>query len=445
MLDLDRYTKSRIEQTLSALSGLTIYSGIKTDPVLTELRGILLAIVSAQTDDAGIPHAASKSTLPYELTEKYSLIYSLLLRDKLSDVPDLGEYVLALVQNDDNLFTRAASGRGTGTETNDLKISPEMRLCVINDLMRIETIASFPSRVLTSVLAPVTAIPLPEWRHNPADQSPVTLFESLLTYHREKSFGVFSKYHAFIWKSNSLEPVERPDPIRLDQLFEYEYEISQVLENTRRLIRHKHADNLLLFGARGTGKSSAVKAVANACMDQGLRLIEVDKDELLTIADLLAYLSELSGVGLSFILFLDDLSFAEEDTRYTILKTLLEGGVKIRPDHVAIYATSNRRHLVAEKESKELYANDASDEKLSLSDRFGISIRFQSPNQQTYLQIVYGILKDRGVTFEEEVVSGKALSWAMRENGRSPRSARQFADYYEATCENTSVPSTVKE
>lgn len=445
MLDLDRYTKSRIEQTLSALSGLTIYSGIKTDPVLTELRGILLAIVSAQTDDAGIPHAASKSTLPYELTEKYSLIYSLLLRDKLSDVPDLGEYVLALVQNDDNLFTRAASGRGTGTETNDLKINPEMRLCVINDLMRIETIASFPSRVLTSVLAPVTAIPLPEWRHNPADQSPVTLFESLLTYHREKSFGVFSKYHAFIWKSNSLEPVERPDPIRLDQLFEYEYEISQVLENTRRLIRHKHADNLLLFGARGTGKSSAVKAVANACMDQGLRLIEVDKDELLTIADLLAYLSELSGVGLSFILFLDDLSFAEEDTRYTILKTLLEGGVKIRPDHVAIYATSNRRHLVAEKESKELYANDASDEKLSLSDRFGISIRFQSPNQQTYLQIVYGILKDRGVTFEEEVVSGKALSWAMRENGRSPRSARQFADYYEATCENTSVPSTVKE
>ena len=445
MQDLDRYTKSRIEQTLSALSGLTIYSGIKTDPVLSELRGILLAIVSSETDNAGIPHAASKSTLPYELTEKYSLIYSLLLRDKLSDVPDLGEYVLALVQNDDNLFTRAASGRGTATETNDLKISPEMRLCVINDLMRIETIASFPSRVLTSMLAPVTAIPLPEWRHNPADQSPVTLFESLLTYHREKSFGVFSKYHAFIWKSNSLEPVERPDPIRLDQLFEYEYEISQVLENTRRLIRHKHADNLLLFGARGTGKSSAVKAVANACMDQGLRLIEVDKDELLTIADLLAYLSELSGVGLSFILFLDDLSFAEEDTRYTILKTLLEGGVKIRPDHVAIYATSNRRHLVAEKESKELYANDASDEKLSLSDRFGISIRFQSPNQQTYLQIVYGILKDRGVTFEEEVVSGKALSWAMRENGRSPRSARQFADYYEATCENTSVPSTVKE
>lgn len=442
MLDLDRYTKSRIEQTLSALMGLTIYSGIKTDPVLTELRGILLAIVSRESDDAP---TASSSALLFKLTEKYSLIYSLLLRNTIADTPDLGEYVLSLVQNDDNLFTRAASGRSSAAESDSLKISPEMRQCVINDLSRIETIASFSSRVLISVLAPVTAVPLPEWRHNPADQSPVTLYESLLTYHREKSFGVFSKYHAFIWKGNALEPVERPDPIRLDQLFEYEYEIGQVLENTRRLIRHKHADNLLLFGARGTGKSSAVKAVANTLMDQGLRLIEVDKDELLTIADLLAYLSELSGVGLSFILFLDDLSFAEDDTRYTILKTLLEGGVKIRPDHVAIYATSNRRHLVAEKESKELYANDASDEKLSLSDRFGISIRFQSPNQKTYLQIVFGILNDRGISFEEDIVSARALSWAMRENGRSPRSARQFADYYEATYENTPGTSAGKE
>lgn len=443
MLDLDRYTKSRIEQTLSALMGLTIYSGIKTDSVLAELKDLLLAIVSRASAEASSLPSASNSRLLFELTEKYSLIYSLLLRETISDTPDLGEYVLSLVQNDDNLFARAASGRGTGTD--DLTISPEMRQCVINDLMRIQTIASFPSRVLISVLAPVTAIPLPEWRHSPADQSPVTLYESLLTYHREKSFGVFSKYHAFIWKGSALEPVERPDPIRLDQLFEYEYEIRQVLENTHRLIRHKHADNLLLFGARGTGKSSAVKAVANSLMDQGLRLIEVDKDDLLTIADLLAYLSELSGVGLSFILFLDDLSFAEDDTRYTILKTLLEGGVKTRPDHVAIYATSNRRHLVAEKESKELYANDASDEKLSLSDRFGISIRFQSPNQLTYLQIVYGILKDRKIPFEEDSVSAKALSWAMRENGRSPRSARQFADYYEATYENTSGTLAGKE
>lgn len=437
MIDLDRYTKSRIEQTLSALMGLTIYSGIKTDPVLDELKAMLLAIVSAETGDKGRTGSPSESALLYDLTEKYTRIYTLLLQNTMSDIPDFGEYVLTLVQNDDNPFARTASGQSSGKETDGLAISPEMRLCVIHDLMRIGSIASLPSRVLTAVLAPVTSIPLPEWRHSSADQPPVTMYESLLTYHREKSFGVFSKYHAFIWKSNTLEPVERPDPIRLDQLFEYEYEINQVLENTRRLIGRRHADNLLLFGARGTGKSSAVKAVANTLTDQGLRLIEVDKDELLTIADLLAYLSELSGVGLSFILFLDDLSFAEDDTRYTILKTLLEGGVKTRPGHVAIYATSNRRHLVAEKDSNELYANDASDEKLSLSDRFGISIRFQSPNQKAYLQIVFGILADRGIPFEEEVVSARALSWAMRENGRSPRSARQFADYYEATYENT--------
>ncbi|HEY5504097.1 MAG TPA: DUF815 domain-containing protein, partial [Sedimentisphaerales bacterium] len=169
--------------------------------------------------------------------------------------------------------------------------------------------------------------------------------------------------------------------------------------------------------------------------------IEVDKDDLLTIADLLAYLSELSDVRLSFILFLDDLSFAEEDTRYTTLKTLLEGGIKTRPENVAIYATSNRRHIVAEKETNEMYANDAKDEKLSLSDRFGISIRFASPNQQVYLEIVYGILSDRNVPFDREIVAQKALMWAMRENFRSPRTARQFADYYEATYDTPS-PST---
>ena len=208
-----------------------------------------------------------------------------------------------------------------------------------------------------------------------------------------------------------------------------------------RLLRHKRADNILLFGARGTGKSSTVKAMANTYKDLGLRLIEIDKDDLLTIADLLSYLSELSDVSLSFILFLDDLSFSEEDTRYTILKTLLEGGIKTRPENVAIYATSNRRHIVAEKETNETYGNDAKDEKLSLSDRFGISVRFASPNQQVYLDIVFGILSDRQILFDREIVSQKALTWAMRENGRSPRTARQFSDYYEATFDSTITES----
>lgn len=435
MIAIDSYTESTIQKTLSALSGLVIYSSLKEDPFLCGLRCLLsdMSRVLLQDSTASTPSTADRNA-PHIIspwTEQYAELYGLLLQNNLTCIPDLHEYVIALAQNDDNAFARIASGHSSGTS--ETAIDSAMRLCVLGDLERILIISSFPSRVITGILSDKGTVPLPEWRHNSTKQTPALLYQSLVTYHSEKSFGVFSHYHAFIWKDHKLSPVEKPDPILPDQLFSYEYEIGQVRENTMRLLRHKRADNLLLFGARGTGKSSTVKAMANQYRNQGLRIIEVNKDDLLTIADLLSYLSELSDVRLSFILFLDDLSFAEEDSRYMTLKTLLEGGIKTRPENVAIYATSNRGHIVAEKESNEMYANDAKDEKLSLSDRFGISIRFASPNQQIYLTIVYGILTDRKVTFDREIVAQKALTWAMRENFRSPRTARQFADYYESS------------
>ena len=443
MKDMDRYSKSTIEKTLSALSGLVVYSHVKADPFLAELKDLLSDISRfGKTEDCTCPPMSScepGTAICCKWMDQYTHLYRHLLHNNLSEIPDLREYVISLAQNDDNAFARIASGQYAGTS--EALIDPAMRLCVLCDLERLLVIAAFPSRVITGILSVSGSIPLPEWRHDTTGHTPALLFDSLMTYHSENSFGAFAKHHAFLWKNHKLEPVDQPDPIRLDQLFSYTYEISQVKENTMRLLRHKRAENLLLFGARGTGKSSAVKAVANAYRDQGLRIIEIDKDDLLTIADLLSYLSGLSDVRLSFILFLDDLSFAEEDTRYTTLKTLLEGGIKTRPENVAIYATSNRRHIVAEKENNDMYANDAKDEKLSLSDRFGISIRFASPNQQVYLEIVYGILTDRQVPFDRGIVAQKALTWAMRENFRSPRTARQFADYYESTYDMQSTPT----
>lgn len=429
---LDRYSKEHLEKTLSALSSLVIYSRLKSDPVLTGLRHLLADIISLPQCE-NMHNDTSEIPVLYVLMEKYTEIYSLLLQNNLSLTPDLSDYVFTLVQNDDNAFSRAASGRYSGSH--EPTVDPQMKQCVLGDMERILTIVSFPSRIICSLLSTVSHVALPEWRHDTSGQTPAELFDNLSGYHREKSFGVFSRCHAFLWKNHSLEPVPKPDPIRLDQMISYTYEISRVQENTLRLLRHKRAENLLLFGARGTGKSSTVKAMANKYKNQGLRLIEVHKDELLTIAELLSYLADLSDVRLSFIIFLDDLTFSEDETGYTVLKTLLEGGIKTRPDNVAIYATSNRRHLVAEKETNEMYANDAKDEKLSLSDRFGISIRFASPNQQIYLEIVYGILTDRQVPFDREIVAQQALTWSMRENGRSPRTARQFADYYESMCE----------
>lgn len=446
MIQLDKHAQTSIQRTLSALSGLIIYTRLKDDPILAGLKDLLMDISRLQTDttdeadesdllsDRPTDRTAAESIL-YSWMDRYTRLYTALMNNNLSEVPDLGQYVLSLVQKDDNAFSRMASGRYAGAA--QVSIDPNMKQCVLGDFERILIISSFPARTLTSILSFISPVPLPEWRHAGTEQTTLNMYETLLVYHQEKSFGVFASYHAFLWKNQKLEPVAKPDPIRLDQLFSYSYEISQVEENTLRLLRHKRADNILLFGARGTGKSSTVKAMANTYKDQGLRLIEVDKDELLTIAELLTYLGELSDVRLSFILFLDDLTFSEDDTRYTILKTLLEGGIKIRPANVAIYATSNRRHIVAEKETNETYANDAKDEKLSLSDRFGISVRFASPNQQIYLDIVFGILTDRQIPFDREIATHKALTWAMRENGRSPRTARQFADYYEATFDSS--------
>jgi len=435
MIDLDRYTEVSIQNTMSAISGLVVYSHVKDDPLIAELKDLLTEISRSpysveKLSDPSIQDTAGKSTL-YTWMDRYTHIYAQLMNNNLSEVPDLGQYVLSLVQKDDNAFARMASGRYAGAK--NISIDPLMRQYVLADFERILILSAFQSRNITSILSSLSPIALPEWRHDASGQTPVNLYEALLAYHHEKSFGVFASFHAFLWKDHKLEPVAKPDPIRLEQLFSYNYEISQVQENTMRLLRHKRADNILLFGARGTGKSSTVKAMSNTYKDQGLRLIEVDKDDLLTIAELLSYLTELSDVRLSFILFLDDLTFSEDDMRYTVLKTLLEGGIKTRPENVAIYATSNRRHIVAEKDTNETYANDAKDEKLSLSDRFGISVRFASPNQQVYLDIVFGILTDRQIPFDREITAQKALTWAMRENGRSPRTARQFADYYEAT------------
>ena len=439
MIEIDKYSQGCIQNTLSALSGLVIYSHIKDNPILRDLKNLLMEMSQSLCGSDILPDRSVLNTPAepalYTWTDQYTRIYTQLLNNNLSELPDLNQYVLSLVQKDDNAFSRMAAGRYAGSKTT--AIDPYMHQYVLADLARILIIAAFQSRNITAVLSSLSPLPLPEWRHDTSALTSANLYESLLTFHHEKSFGVFAAYHAFLWKDHKLEPVAKPDPIRLEQLFSYNYEISQVQENTMRLLRHKRADNILLFGARGTGKSSTVKAMANTYKDLGLRLIEIDKDDLLTIADLLSYLSELSDVSLSFILFLDDLSFSEEDTRYTILKTLLEGGIKTRPENVAIYATSNRRHIVAEKETNETYANDAKDEKLSLSDRFGISVRFASPNQQVYLDIVFGILSDRQISFDREIVSQKALTWAMRENGRSPRTARQFSDYYEATFDST--------
>lgn len=266
--------------------------------------------------------------------------------------------------------------------------------------------------------------------------------------------GILGQHHAFIWKQrkqdgnkaasqNTLHPVLNGDPISLDDLFGYEEQRSVIIENTRRFVEGKSANNLLLYGDRGTGKSATVKAVCRAFSGRGLKLIEVRKRDLLHFEEIA---ETLANRGLKFVLFIDDLSFEATDDTFTGLKALLEGGLERRPANVVIYATSNRRHLVKEPfadrpttalasealTTGDVRAFDTMQEQLSLADRFGITIVFTAPNQDEYLAIAEAIAEQRGVLTPEsdrERFRHNALRWERWFNGRSPRTAQQYVDW----------------
>ena len=264
--------------------------------------------------------------------------------------------------------------------------------------------------------------------------------KDIIDFHKKNVTGRSTAYSAFVWErfenenEGHLREVAEPDPIRLSDLVGYEDQKKDIINNTEHFLKGMPANNLLLYGSRGTGKSSTVKAILNEYYEQGLRLIEVDKDQL---SDFTRIIRLLKHKKQKFIIFVDDLVFAENEASYSALKTILEGRVENRPDNILIYATTNRRHLVQEKydDSNDLYAKDTKEEQLSLADRFGITISFFAPSQKEFLNIVDGIAKARNLNVDEEYLHFEALKWEKWHNGRSPRSARQFIDWLQGELE----------
>ena len=264
-----------------------------------------------------------------------------------------------------------------------------------------------------------------------------SLARDLAGYFAAEGVGLFGRYRAFRWVRDGgagrLAGVAAPDPVRLADLVDYELEREPVLENTRQFVAGGPANNVLLYGDRGTGKSSTIKALANEFGGRGLRLIEVGKDHL---GDYPSILALLRGRRERFILFIDDLSFDEHETQYKALKAVLEGGLDARPDNVVLYATSNRRRLVVERFADrqaatlddEVNPQEAAEEKLSLADRFGIHAPFLVPDQERYLRIVEGLAARFGLEMPRDELHRRALTWAQWHNGRSCRAARQFVD-----------------
>ena len=331
---------------------------------------------------------------------------------------NLSHYIFTIVTNDENVFIKKVA--------NGQIISDELSECVKAELAVFEEISELSHNSLVDFVGYDGF--LPSWKTNKID------FETEYFRHTDEigkfGYGIYAKYHMFCVRDGIITPVKHPDPVTLDDLSGYQNERQQVVDNTKALLDGKPAANILLSGDAGTGKSSTIKAVVNKFKDDGLRIIEIRKDQLV---DIPAIVDELSLNPLKFILFIDDLSFNQTDDNFSALKAILEGSVSSKSSNVAIYATSNRRHIVRESfkdrdSSDDIHRNDTVQELMSLSERFGLAITFVKPSKECYLDIVRNIAAHHNVEYDEEKLIMEAERFALIKGGRSARVAKQYVE-----------------
>lgn len=392
------YSKMKTE-----LQCFAIFQGLLQDPVVLGIQALLECL----------DRKAKGGASPEECAGAYAAFVAELYRhaDNFSD------YLKDLVLEDVNpyIVNRLAC---------DMSGSP-MRESLIHELSVMEKLSGLTCGFWKEAVGYDGF--LPSFHTTPYDYQ--AIYASRMKRLSTRGYGMFAKYHVFTVAEGKLVPVRYPDSQRLSQLSDYERERGMVAQNTLALLKGEPASNVLLYGDAGTGKSSTIKAIANEYRDQGLRLIEVKKNQLYQIPELM---EALSGNPLKFILFIDDLSFSSNDSDFAALKAILEGSVSGKSQNLAVYATSNRRHLVKEtlsgREGDEIHLNDTMQELMSLSARFGLVITYSKPDKDVYLSIVRHLAEEYGVEQEEAALFLKAEAFAIRSGGRSPRVAKQFIE-----------------
>ncbi len=331
---------------------------------------------------------------------------------------NLTEYVWRLIASDDNAYVRRHARRE--------RVSDAMEACAARELDILQTVAALTSREVKAWMA--EDMPLPDWATDPAPDFQKA-YAARMARAPVTGYGMFADYTVFRFRGGEIVPVKTPDPIRLKDLSGYEREREKLVRNTQAFFRDRPVANALLYGDAGTGKSSTVKAVVNEFAERGLRLVEVGKGDLLEIPGVAEALSD---NPLKFILFIDDLSFSRDNEEIGALKAILEGSACARAKNVAVYATSNRRHLVRENFSDrggdDIHVNETIAEQTSLSERFGLSVLFAKPNKDAYLGIVRALAEAHGVAAVENL-EPLAEQFALERGGRSGRTARQFVEH----------------
>ena len=265
------------------------------------------------------------------------------------------------------------------------------------------------------------------------------IFKIVTDFYKAYGVGMFGLNKAFriVHPTNGdmqFVPINNTEDVRLDDLIGYEIQKQKIVENTEAFVAGRKANNALLFGDSGTGKSTTIKAIINEYYDQGLRMIEIYKHQF---QDLSQVISQIKNRNYRFTIYMDDLSFEEFETEYKYLKAVIEGGLEIKPDNVLIYATSNRRHLIREtwtdrtdlENNNGMHKSDTMQEKLSLVNRFGVTINYSKPSQKEYFQIVVGLAEKNGIHMTEEELCAEANKWELSHGGISGRTAQQFINY----------------
>ncbi|HUW65147.1 MAG TPA: ATP-binding protein [Spirochaetia bacterium] len=428
-----------LDEALASARNMVLYRGVLEDHVC----GAWLRFVQACADRLE----------PQVTGELFSKLFFLLSQAAERPGDAWQNHLLDLILYDDNAFTRAAAA-GPDRVTASVREAALGDLCRLQNMFRLDASQAAVWSQTENLGVPGGR---PSWRDlapgrpDAADRDPTDAIRILLqqapdwrrcldkldAYHRRAGAGLFGRFRAVRWlgRAGRLEGIAEPDPVTMEDLFGYQSQRAEVLANTERFLAGWPANNLLLYGDRGTGKSSTVKALLNRYQEGALRLVEVAKSDL---KDFPRIMRELRNRPQRFILFVDDLSFEEGETEYKELKAVLEGGLESRSSNVVIYATSNRRHLVREHfadrqpeygEDGEVRIGDTVQEKLSLADRFGITVLFIAPDKPLFLEIVRGLAGRRGITVPVDELERRALLWEVWQNGRSGRSARQFIDY----------------
>ncbi|PZO42664.1 MAG: AAA+ family ATPase [Pseudanabaena frigida] len=361
------------------------------------------------------------------------------------------DYVILQILTSDNPFSQQAQTINLDLLPSSLIIAAKHDLQVLEELSLwggdklIDLIQSFGDRSVAWQLSASNMSKLSEAKRSLIIKFQTTddwtqLLPELADYYRHSGTGIFTDYDAFRWSRGHLEGIAYPDLVQLSDLIGYESQRQTLYKNTEAFLAGYNALHVLLYGSRGTGKSSMVKSLMYAYRDRGLRLVEVAKHDL---KDLPIIADILRKVPQKFIIFVDDLSFEEESEDYKALKVVLEGNLSAQSNNLLVYATSNRRHLLREyfsdrpslrdlSDSKEVNPWDTMQEKLSLSDRFGLTLTFLQADQEIYLKIVHHLAKRAGIDLLDDDLNFRALQWATRNNGQSGRTAHQFIDFLQA-------------